>query len=88
MGSDAPEDGGVTSANVLLLIFVASALVAGAGFVGVRMWLALEDVAMTGHGYIALTLGVVFTSLVGGGLMWLVFHSNRRGYDNIDVRDE
>ena len=30
---------------------------------------------------IALILGVVFSMLLGGGLMALVFWSNRKGYD-------
>jgi hypothetical protein len=33
------------------------------------------------HGWIALTLGVLFSLIVGCGLMALVFYSSRRGYD-------
>jgi heme/copper-type cytochrome/quinol oxidase subunit 2 len=33
------------------------------------------------HGWIALTLGVVFSLIIGCGLMALVFYSSRRGYD-------
>jgi hypothetical protein len=33
------------------------------------------------HGWIAFTLGVVVTSLLGVGLMALVFHSDRSGQD-------
>jgi heme/copper-type cytochrome/quinol oxidase subunit 2 len=32
-------------------------------------------------GWIALTLGVLFSLIVGCGLMALVFYSSRRGYD-------
>jgi hypothetical protein len=39
------------------------------------------DVEMSVHGYVAMTLGIVFSLLVGCGLMALVFFSNRRGYD-------
>jgi hypothetical protein len=39
------------------------------------------DAQISTHGYIALGLGIVFTSLVGGGLMALLFWSNRKGYD-------
>lgn len=39
------------------------------------------DAQISTHGYIALGLGIVFTSLVGGGLMALLFYSNRKGYD-------
>ena len=37
--------------------------------------------AMTGHGTTALVLGVIFSIILGVGLMALVFLSNRRGYD-------
>jgi hypothetical protein len=33
------------------------------------------------HGWIALALGVVFSIVVGCGLMALMFYSSRRGYD-------
>lgn len=33
------------------------------------------------HGWIALTLGILFSLVVGCGLMALVFYSSRRGYD-------
>jgi hypothetical protein len=36
---------------------------------------------MSVHGWIALTLGVLFSLLVGSTLMALVFYSSRRGYD-------
>lgn len=38
--------------------------------------------AMSIHGWIALTLGTVLSLAVGGGLMALVFHSARKGYDD------
>jgi len=41
----------------------------------------LTDAQMDIHGYIALGLGVVFSMALGGGLMALVFYSNRKGYD-------
>jgi hypothetical protein len=34
------------------------------------------------HGWIALTLGVVLTCALGGGLMALSFYSSRAGYDD------
>ena len=32
-------------------------------------------------GYIAMTLGIVFSLLIGCGLMALLFYSSRHGYD-------
>lgn len=37
--------------------------------------------AMSGHAYVAMTLGIVFSIVIGGGLMALLFYSSRRGYD-------
>jgi hypothetical protein len=36
---------------------------------------------MPDQGYTALAIGVVFSSIVGIGLMALLFYSSRRGYD-------
>ncbi len=49
---------------------------------GYWVWAELGEVEMSRHGWIALTLGTVFTFLVGAGLMALVFFSHRRGYDD------
>lgn len=38
--------------------------------------------AMSIHGWIALTLGTLLSLALGGGLMALVFHSARKGYDD------
>lgn len=51
-----------------------------------EQWLAAEDVAIGLHGYLALAAGCLFTLLLGGGLMWLVFYSARRGYDDLDLK--
>ena len=45
------------------------------------------DVEMSPHGYIAMWLGIVFSMIVGVGLMALVFISSRRGYDDIGQRE-
>jgi hypothetical protein len=38
--------------------------------------------AMSIHGWIALFLGTILSLALGGGLMALVFHSARKGYDD------
>jgi hypothetical protein len=63
--------------------FVVAALVL---MLGAAVWFMvyawnLTDAQIDTNGYIALTLGVVMTTLLGGGLMALVFWSNRKGYD-------
>jgi hypothetical protein len=44
-------------------------------------WQQTAGVEMSGHGYAAMFLGILFTILVGCGLMGLMFYSSRHGYD-------
>ena len=58
---------------------------------GVTLWWAVYawnsvDVEMSIHGYIAMILGIVFSLVLGCGLMALMFYSSRHGYDDIDRR--
>ncbi|ETR76369.1 signal peptide protein [Afipia sp. P52-10] len=40
-----------------------------------------EEVALGVHGWTAMIIGVIFSILVGVGLMGLMFFSSRHGYD-------
>jgi hypothetical protein len=58
---------------------------------GLAVWWAIPawnsvDVEMSIHGYIAMILGIVFSLVIGCGLMALMFYSSRHGYDDIDRR--
>lgn len=44
-------------------------------------WDPEQNGAMTGAGYVAMTLGVVATLALGIGLMALMYYSNRSGRD-------
>jgi hypothetical protein len=44
-------------------------------------WTAIEGPPIPTEGYVAMALGVVFSLVVGIGLMALVFYSSRHGYD-------
>ena len=44
-------------------------------------WGAIGDVHLSGFGWFALIAGSVITIAVGGGLMALIFYSNRNDYD-------
>jgi hypothetical protein len=46
-----------------------------------QAWTALSGPPLPATGYVAMTLGIVFSLVVGCGLMALVFYSNRHGYD-------
>lgn len=53
----------------------------------VLMWNATGEVEMSGHGYAAMAIGIVFTFVVAFGLMGLLFFSARKGYDLPAERD-
>jgi hypothetical protein len=65
--------------KVFLLTLVLGGLLAAVMFGVLTGW---DASAMSIHGWIALTLGTLLSLAVGGGLMALVFHSARRGYDD------
>ena len=67
-------------------IVALAALLGLAVYAAVEVWTALEGTAISTHGWIALGAGVVVTFGLGAGLMFLVFYSNRRGYDDPDNR--
>ncbi len=63
-------------------------LVGSFGLLGLAIWFAGSSfMHMSGdpiplYGYVAIAGGVSVSLLVGGGLMALVFYSNRHGYDD------
>ncbi len=56
----------------IFLIVVLVALLLLAGAYATFVWFDLGDVDVSGHGNFALALGVVFSFLIGGGLMTLL----------------
>lgn len=67
--------------QTVLLIAVLGGLIAAAIWVAFDTWTSM-DAQMSWHGWLALALGVVLTAAVGGGLMWLLFHSSTSGHDD------
>lgn len=63
-----------------LLFFLLGCLGLVVGW-SVWAWQQTTGVEMSGHGYAAMTLGIIFTLVVGCGLMALMFYSSRHGYD-------
>lgn len=61
--------------GVLLGVLVVAAVL-------VYRWMAASaPVELGTHGMVAMALGVLGTLVLGVGLMFLVFYSHRRGYD-------
>jgi len=65
------------------LVLPLLAILAVALWCAVHAWNAV-DVEMSVHGYIAMILGIIFSLVVGCGLMGLMFYSSRHGYDDLD----
>jgi hypothetical protein len=66
----------------MVLAAVAGAVALLLVAIGVYAWVALGDTGMTAGGYLAVVLGALGTIGLGGGLMALLFYSNRAGYDD------
>lgn len=56
-------------------------MLAGSIWYAGQAWL-IEGPPMPSWMYLAMAGGVFFSLLIGGGLMALVFYSNRKGYDD------
>ena len=65
-----------------LIVIALMALLGASIFYAYGIWTALGAADMPRWIYAAMAGGVVFSLLVGGGLMALVFYSSRAGYDD------
>ncbi len=63
---------------VLLLAAIAAAII--------PMWTMSAGITLSFHGYVAVTLMIVFCFAIGGGLMFLIFYSARHGIDDAVAR--
>lgn len=69
----------------LIILLPLFALLAVSLWFAASAWTHLDgDIPV--YGYLAIAGGVLFSLAVGGGLMALVFYSNRHGYDNNQSR--
>ena len=53
-----------------------------------RLWTSIDAPPMPASGYVAMTLGIVFSLVIGCGLMALLFYSHKHGYDEPSATDE
>ena len=67
--------------GTIVLVVVLLGLLIAAILFAVRSFTSLEGPPMPEVGYVAMTIGVVFSLLVGITLMTLLFYSSRHGYD-------
>jgi len=71
----------------ILLFVPLFALLAGSLWFAGDSWVHLAGDAIPFYGWLAIGGGVFFSLLVGGGLMALMFYSNRHGYDDLSGGD-
>ncbi|HTW36487.1 MAG TPA: hypothetical protein VMD53_17850 [Rhizomicrobium sp.] len=64
-----------------LAIVVLAGFLVGGSLYAAHAWNALPGTAIPPLGWLFMSLGAVFTLLVGGGLMALLFYSSRKGKD-------
>ena len=93
--SDAPEQKAKTSlrpsrqpaapprlgAVAWMVILVLLSLLVATDFVAYLGWTLADGVEVSTAGYVAMAAGVLFSLIIGCGLMALVFYSSRSGYD-------
>jgi hypothetical protein len=68
--------------GTIALVVPLVAILVAAGWMAARAWIAVQGPSMPATGYVAMTLGIVFSLVIGCGLMALLFYSSRHGYDD------
>jgi hypothetical protein len=75
-----------------LIIVPLLALLAVTIYFAIFSWSMIEGPPVPAEGHVAMWLGIVFSLVVGCGLMALAFYSSRQGYDdavsNIDEPEQ
>lgn len=69
-------------AGAVVLFAALFAILIAAGWYAGHAWNSVSGPPMPTTGYVAMTLGVVFSLVIGCGLMALLFYSHRHGYDD------
>ena len=80
-GPGAPQPNKASVLGTVALVLVLFGLLIAATLFAVRSWTSIEGPPMPQVGYIAMTVGVVLSLLIGIALMALLFYSSRHGYD-------
>jgi hypothetical protein len=77
----APPRKATSRLGTIVLVAALLGLLIGTTLFAVRSWTSIEGPPMPEVGYVAMTIGVVFSLLIGVALMTLLFYSSRHGYD-------
>jgi hypothetical protein len=80
-GPGAPRPNKASVLGTVTLVIVLFGLLVAATLFAVRSFTSIEGPPMPQVGYVAMTIGVVLSLLIGFALMALLFYSSRHGYD-------
>jgi hypothetical protein len=69
------------SLGTIALVVALIAILAAALWYAAGAWISVAGPPMPTVGYVAMILGIVFSLIVGCGLMALLFYSSRHGFD-------
>jgi formate hydrogenlyase subunit 3/multisubunit Na+/H+ antiporter MnhD subunit len=86
-GPGVPRPKKTSVLGTIALVVVLLGLLIAATLFAARSWTSVEGPPMPEVGYVAMTIGVVFSLLIGITLMALLFYSSRHGYDERASRD-
>jgi len=68
-------------ATIAAVVLPLAAMLAAAAWFAAHAFTSVDGPPIPPAGYIAMILGIVFSLLIGCGLMALLFYSHRHGYD-------
>lgn len=68
--------------GTIALVVPLLAILVVAGWFAASAWVSIQGPPMPAVGYLWMALGIVFSLIVGCGLMALLFYSSRHGYDD------
>jgi hypothetical protein len=71
----------LSTLGTIALVVALLAILTAAGWFAAHAWISVQGPPMPADGYIAMALGIIFSLVVGCGLMALLFYSSRHGYD-------
>ena len=76
------------SLGAIALVVALIAILAAALCYAASAWVSISGPPMPAVGYVAMALGIVFSLVIGIGLMALLFYSSRHGYDEPSRADD
>jgi prolipoprotein diacylglyceryltransferase len=71
-----------------VLVAALLGLLAASVWLAARTWISAGGPPIPTAAFVAMVLGVVFSVLIGSGLMALIFYSSRYGYDEQSNQDQ